>query len=438
MIKIENSKKFQEIVRDIKKKDFNKALEKTKYLSQDYPKNNTILKLFASIYFNLSDWKKAIEYYEKILFEEKDKFKIYTNIGVALFKLGKINHSIKLFEEAIKNNPSFDLAYNNLGISYLEIAIFDKAIENFISALRLNETNLSAEKNLINVLTLMKPNNKNKHSLIELDYHISQIENNNLGLEFFDEKKMKIILDESLQLISKFKKKLFFGETQIFRKNSKNLNCDRHFKVFNKFNIIPKFCFNCYKIQINLENVVELIKLFFIFDNLDLKNNNIRKCMIEMRNQIKGNYKGYIYCEGIYEAKEIFNIIKNKMINSNLNKFKISIKHGCSEFYKPFPQFEKIDLNEDQKMKYNPVWQNKERLIDQEQPERLEIDKKIWKESLKGISLSDILIINNWLNYADVIGDYSYKKISSIKIDMPFIKKFLINQLEFRKENFVS
>ena len=55
------------------------------------------------------------------------------------------------------------------------------------------------------------------------------------------------------------------------------LNCERHHKVFNAFKVIPKNCFGCYKVQANPKNVVDLIKLYLIFDRFDLKNNNNRK-----------------------------------------------------------------------------------------------------------------------------------------------------------------
>ena len=79
---------------------------------------------------------------------------------------------------------------------------------------------------------------------------------------------------------------LEYKETQIFRRNRTNLNCDRHFKIFNEYNIIPKYCFNCYKIQIDLNDVVNLIKVFFIFNNINLENNNIRKCIVETRKNV--------------------------------------------------------------------------------------------------------------------------------------------------------
>ena len=76
-------------------------------------------------------------------------------------------------------------------------------------------------------------------------------------------------------------------ETQIHKRNGENLNCDRHKKVFNKHNIIPKYCFSCFKVQIELKEVSQLIKLFFIFNYLKLPKDNIRKCFIELREKCK-------------------------------------------------------------------------------------------------------------------------------------------------------
>ena len=55
-------------------------------------------------------------------------------------------------------------------------------------------------------------------------------------------------------------------------------------------------------------------------------------------------------------------------------------------------------------------------------------------QSIKGINLSDILILNNWILYSQIIGDESYKKVYDNKIENNFLNKFLENQLEFRKE----
>ncbi len=437
MIKIENSREFQNIVDNLKDGKFSEALEKTKQISKIYSNENIVSKLFASIYFNLGQWENSIKYFKKTLLFEKEKFKTYTNLGVALFKLGKINDSINAFKDSIKDNKNFFLAHNNIGISYLEIGKLDEAINHFVISLKLNHNDRNAKSNIINIFNIKKPKNIS-HPLIELNNKIRNIKYDKEIDSIFTNQKIKIILEKANEFLNKFDEKLFSNETQIFRKNSNNLNCNRHFKVFNEFKIIPKFCFSCFKVQINVKNVADLIKLHFLFDKLKLKKNNTRKCMIEIRKEIKGNYKGYIYCNGVNEAEIIMEDIQNKLINQKIVDFKITIKHGCSEFYVPYPQFEKVSFNNEEVMKYKEEWTDKEDYIDSLEPQRLKIDKKIYFQSLNGINLSDILVINNWIDYAETIGDYSYKKLLKKKIQSSRINDLLKNQLKFRQEEILN
>ena len=420
------SQNIQEIIDDLNSKNFEKVIKKIELLSE---KKTDV---------NFEFWKEQIEIYEKSFLKKIDKFKLFINIGVIFFKLGKITDSINFYKFSIQDNPNFSLAYNNLGISYLEIGMFEKAAENFEIAFKLNTNDISAQKHLINILNLIIPSDNKYEGIIKLNYKINTLIKNLKIKNYFDTKNIKKILNLSNNLIDNFENDLVFNETQIFRKNSTNLNCLRHFKVFNEFNIIPEFCFSCYKIQINLFTVVDLIKLYFIFDNINLIKNNMRKCMVETRNQIRGNYKGYIYCTGLEEAKSILELIKEEIKLANLNKFKIAIKHGCSEFYQSYPEYEKINFDGEQIMKYNQNWSEKEKLVDERIPKRNDKDKKIWGTYVKGINLSDVLIINNWMNYADIIGDFSYKKIFENTIKSNFLNKILENQVEFRKNNFFN
>ena len=52
-----------------------------------------------------------------------------------------------------------------------------------------------------------------------------------------------------------------------------------------------------------LNDVLSLLKLYFYFNNLTLNENNIKKCIIELRNKVVGNYKGYIFCSSIIEVE---------------------------------------------------------------------------------------------------------------------------------------
>ena len=435
---IKNAIEIDIIIQKLKDGYLDDGLTKLKKIIITKSNKHLIYKLFASIYFKKKNWESTIQYYNKILLFEDKKFRIYNNIGVALFNLGKINESIKTFKKAIVENPNFDLAYSNIGSSYNELGCYEVAAKYFSQALILNEKNYSAKKNLINLFLVVKIESANEHSLIKINNKIKNINNKITNNDSIKLENIKNLLKISDNIIKTYEKEFNYNETQIYRKNSIDLNCKRHFKVFNEFNIIPEYCFACYKIQIILRNVVDLIRLSFIFDNLYLEKNNIRKCIIETRVNIPGNYKGYIYCDGIDEAKIIFDKISEITNKNKFERIQIIIKHGCSEFYESYPDFEKINVNQKQQMEYDKNWKNKELMIDNKIPIRNELDKKKIHKSLKGINLSDILIIKNWISYANLIGDFSYKNIYSGDVRSSFINSILEPQLTFRKKDLIK
>ena len=53
------------------------------------------------------------------------------------------------------------------------------------------------------------------------------------------------------------------------------------------------------------------------------------------------------------------------------------------------------------------------KLIDEEILNGSKKGKKVFNRSLRGVGLSDLLIIHNWLNYAKLIKDESYKDITN-------------------------
>ena len=89
-------------------------------------------------------------------------------------------------------------------------------------------------------------------------------------------------------------------------------------------------------------------------------------------------------------------------------------------------------------MKYNEEWKEKENLIDNKRSEKNIFDKKTLQKSLKGVSVSDVLIMRNWLGYAKRIGDLSYKNIINDMTMHPLIEKELSSQLLKRSKEFTS
>ena len=67
-------------------------------------------------------------------------------------------------------------------------------------------------------------------------------------------------------------------------------------------------------------------------------------------------------------------------------------------------------------------------MIDQEIQNGSKKGKKFFSKSLNGVGLGDVLIINNWLDYAKIIGDESYLDIS----DDFFSSSYILNQIKNR------
>ena len=76
------------------------------------------------------------------------------------------------------------------------------------------------------------------------------------------------ILQSAESILTRHDLEIDYPETQAYRRDKTRLNCHRHESIFDKHKIIPKFCFNCYKVQITLGNVLELLKLYFYFNEL--------------------------------------------------------------------------------------------------------------------------------------------------------------------------
>ena len=82
-------------------------------------------------------------------------------------------------------------------------------------------------------------------------------------------------------------------------------------------------------------------------------------------------------------------------------------------------------------MNYDKSWKQFEKIIDGETPDN---EERVFKQSINKINLSDILIIKNWLNYAEIIGDNSFKGLYKMKTNTDFLNKRLENQINFRKK----
>lgn len=222
------------------------------------------------------------------------------------------------------------------------------------------------------------------------------------------------------------------GSLQIFRgtllqfvNNMPPGGCKRHFMVFNKFGVIPEYCFNCYKVQVAPRSVVELFKLLMVFEKLVLPSDNRRKCMVEKRPDCAGTYKGLVYCSGLEAGKELRDFLQGIVADNISPSVPVTLKRGCSEFSLAIPTYGQIQPGT-VIMEYPKAWKIHEEFVD---------SVSSWPSPPKGENPnvavkngayppSEIFAMQHWLRYAATIGDLSYLTISGKSLPpLPQLKR---------------
>lgn len=410
---------YSKIINLLKENKTNEALSEINNIS-NHEKNFDLISLKASIYLKLGEFKNSYNCYSIAIEQKKNSFDCYISRAFALFELGEFKKSIKDFERGLKINNKSSAVFENIGKCYSNLGENEKAIDYFNKALSLDPENNRIIEMISEKLTQTNLETKTKSLVVDTDNLIKKIKYKSLLKAKINDIDIKNILDRANNLIKINFNNLIFHQTQIFRKNNVDLNCDRHFLVFGNFKVIPEFCFSCIKISIDVKNVVDLIKLFLIFNDIKLEKNNLRKCMIDLRPSSKTNYKGFIYCRSIDEASKIKTYIDSIIHNTISKSITSNIKRGCAEFSKKYPGYENISKNI---INYNSDWKRYEEIIDKKFPKFNSMKKN--QKTLKGVSFYDIMVIRNWLYFAKMTKDNSYKRISNDLFANPSLEKII-------------
>ena len=412
ILELYNEKKFKEALIKIN------ALEKNNFV------NPTILNLKGLILFSLNSYNDALICFEEALINiDKKNFKnndllisILNNKGMTNLNFGNFSQAINDFNKILNINSNFYQAYNHLGVAYENLGDREKSIKYYIKSNNLNDKYVPARTNLIKALTFCKTTSHESNNILTTTLKLNE---NNFYYnpeKKIDPKSIFSTLKKVNSIIQKNLGEISSRDTQTFRRGNRNLNCSRHKKIFKEKKIIPKFCFNCFKIVIEPKNLIELIKLHILFDNFEFKNGNPRKCMIEARKNINGIYKGYIYCNSLDEAEQILDDILNSLKINISSDIKYQIKRGCTEYLDVYPEYKDLkDL-----MNYQDDWKIYEDEIENKFPYLKAND--IERITIPGISLRDILTIRNWIYFAYLNNDKSYEFASENLYKNDFIK----------------
>lgn len=424
---------MQEIVTSIielhKKKLFSEALLKINSFEINNELNAVILNLKGLTLFFLNLFDESIKSYEKALtlIDQSNKnnnelfISILNNKGLANLRYANYNDAIADFKKVLEYNPNFFQAVNNLGAAHESLGNKTESFKYYSDANNLNYHFAPARDNLINSLTFLDNIEKNENKIVKTDL---QIRNNNFiydKIKKIDQTNIFSTINIADKIIEDTIGHIEIKNTQTFRRGGENLNCERHKKIFDEKNIIPKYCFSCFKILIEPENILDLIRLHIIFDNFQFKNGNARKCMIEMRKGVSGVYKGFIYCKSLKEAEEIQDQISTTLKSNISTNIRYQIKRGCTEYLSSYPNYK--DLKK--LMIYNEDWKDDENSIDQQFPFLKNNFSN--RRTRSGINLRDILTFRNWIYFAYLKNDQTYKLVSEKIYKTNFIEKKVLN-----------
>jgi len=194
--------------------------------------------------------------------------------------------------------------------------------------------------------------------------------------------------------------------------------CKRHKLLFRKYNVIPRNCWDCYKVEINPNSVLELFKLVFLFRTDAIMRSNTMKFFLHPDKNIPINYAALFYFQSLTEAettsKHIQEMIKTK-INPNIS---IKVKRGCTDFNNFLPGYADVNLNWDSLVEDKEKWINIELMFDQRN-EAKKIKPIIYDSypANKYFNYKDFKVMLTWLQFAKSIGDQSYLKVTQTSLD---------------------
>ena len=355
------------------------------------------------------DVTQAISSYNKALVIKPGYAEAFNNMGIALGNQGDLVSAINSYKKALKIKPDYAEAYNNIGNALNDMDDQEGAVDSYSLALKINSNYREAQTNLVTLLTSYTPQKESSNLIVRVNSGIRKIGLKSDASNIISDAEAVEFFSTSSNYMASHGLKIRTDLSQSYRNNSVDLNCKRHILIFNTYDVIPEFCFGCYKVQIEPRSIIELIKLFLIFDELELHARNTRKCMVELRPEIPGFYKGLIYCSGLKQANQVaesLDMLVKQRIGPGLSS---TVKRGCSEYPIAFPDYKEINNSGPQLMNYNEAWKVVEEEHDIKHPMS---PKENIRPSISGLRLSDVLIMRKWIDYANGIGDSSAKLIN--------------------------
>ena len=354
----------------------------------------------------------AINCYKKAISINPGYAEAYNNLGTALKAAGLLEESVAAYQSAISIKPGFASAFFNLGNVLKAQGHLNDALQAFKTAFEKDPENQLIIEAWSDALNYNLPNAGSRSSFAKAQEELLQLETDYKGQSVISDKTVHDLYMKSHAILEYYDiDSQNFSATQIWRGIFGDYICLRHKAVFDTYNVIPEDWLICFKVLIEPRTVMELFKLMLVFNDFILPRDNTRKCMVEVRPDIPGTYKGLIYCQNLTEAKKTMEMVKKAVDSRISEKIPASIKRGCSEHVVTFPKFAEFENNGQAQMIYNRQWHRYESKTDKTFIGHI---NHAWCDTHNhpGLTLNDALIMQTWVTYAKQKGDASFLRIS--------------------------
>jgi tetratricopeptide (TPR) repeat protein len=387
-----------------------------------YQKAISIKPDYAEAYSNLGytlqeqgKLEEAVTSYQKAISIKPDYAEAYYNLGNTLQEQGKLEEAVSSYQKAISIKPDYAEAYSHLGNALQEQGKLEEAIQILQTALNNDTENTKITSSLIDLLNFHMPTMGTRGTHVKAQNILQRVIHGNMGMSSITDGDVSQLYQHCHNILNSHGLDTISYTYQMYRGEIFPQNCEKHLKIFNTFNIIPKRCFDCYKVVIKPRTVVELFKLMVVFCNIKLPYDNTRKCMVEVRPDISGTYTGLIYCQSHDQGNKILKIVK-KIVSDRISKnIQLSIKRGCSEYPIAYPEYGHHEKSGIPLMSYNEKWRKYEDFTENNLATTRR-SSSLYSNNHPGFTVRDVMVMRTWLAYAAMIGDLSYLKLSGSAI----------------------
>ena len=251
-------------------------------------KNIVALQLYGVLASQVKQFDVAINLLNRALSLSPNYTDALLNRGTVFQELQRFDDAVADFTRVILLKPNYVEAYFNRGNALRDLGQFEKALKDYEKALTMRPNYTDVIANTLELLTLFDPEDSYRHPLLLANKAVRKLSIRPQKNNFLSDDHILTLIDTTTDILRSLDRNIEIENTQIYRRNKVSLNCERHKSIFDQHNIIPKFCFGCFKVQIEPKTLLDFMKLFIIFDWLKLERNNTRKCIIELRPKING------------------------------------------------------------------------------------------------------------------------------------------------------